>query len=134
MKINTKIRYGLRMLVYLAEHGKVISTTELGKKILISPKYLRKLSGPLEKHKLIKSVQGIYGGFILNKKPEKITISHIFNAFEEEIKMSDCLSKKSCPLSADCLTRPVWEHLEKLIQKEFYKITINDIIKNSFKQ
>ncbi len=58
MKINSKIRYGLRMMVILAEAGGLINTSELGKKMLVSPKYLRKLAGPLEKHQLIKSVQG----------------------------------------------------------------------------
>jgi len=62
MKINTKIRYGLRMLVILAERGTLINTCELGETMLVSPKYLRKLAGPLEKHNLIRSIQGIYGG------------------------------------------------------------------------
>lgn len=133
MKINTKIRYGLRMLVLLAKKKKVVNTAALGKEMLVSPKYLRKLAGPLESHQLIRSVQGIYGGYVLNKKPEEITIAAVFEAFEENIGLSGCLGNKNCPLNEECLTRPVWQHLEDLIQKEFYQISIKEIQENKFK-
>ncbi len=120
------------MLVFLAEKGEVVNTAFLGEKMLVSPKYLRKLAGPLEKYGLIKSVQGIYGGYLLNKKPENIALVDIFTAFGEKINISSCTSGKSCPLNKDCLTRPVWEHLEHMIQKEFYKISIKDILTKDF--
>ena len=49
MKINTKIRYGLRMLIAIAQSDKLVNTTELGKHMRVSPKYLRKLAGPARK-------------------------------------------------------------------------------------
>ncbi|HLP60186.1 MAG TPA: Rrf2 family transcriptional regulator [Candidatus Deferrimicrobium sp.] len=133
MKINTKIRYGLRMLLALADAKGVMNTAELGKKMLVSPKYLRKLAGPLEKHELITSVQGIYGGYVLNKKPEELTIISIFEAFKEKINISDCYGgDKICSLNKNCLARPLWEHLEKVIKDEFYTITLREILDNSF--
>ncbi len=132
MKINTKIRYGLRMLVTLAESNKVVNTAELGKKMQVSPKYLRKLAGPLERHHLIKSVQGIYGGYALDKKAEDITLASIFDAFEESINITGCTSQEGCPLNEECLTRPVWEHLENLVSNEFHKITIASILNDKF--
>ncbi len=132
MKINTKIRYGLRMLVLLAESGVVMSTANLGKQMQVSPKYLRKLAGPMERHELIKSVQGIYGGYAINKQPAEITLSSIFTAFEENINITGCSSKNGCPLSVDCLTKPVWSHLEQLIAKEFHHISIQMILDQQF--
>lgn len=132
MKINTKIRYGLRMLVYLAESKKVVNTAELGEKMKVSPKYLRKLAGPLERYHLIKSVQGIYGGYTLDKKAEEITLASIFDAFEENINITGCSSQDGCPLNEECLTRPVWEHLENMVSNAFYKITIASILNNKF--
>lgn len=120
------------MLVSLAEEKEVVNTAELGKKMLVSPKYLRKLAGPLEKSGLIKSVQGIYGGYVLNKAPEDIKISTLFEAFDEQISITGCLSDKNCPLNQECLTRPVWQHLEQVIEKEFYKISIKDILEKKF--
>jgi Rrf2 family cysteine metabolism transcriptional repressor len=83
MKINTKIRYGLRMVIAIAQANKLVNTTELGSGMHVSSKYLRKLAGPLEKSGLIKSTQGIYGGYELNKRPEEINIGMILD-------MSNC--------------------------------------------
>ena len=122
------------MLVLLAEAKKVMNTAELGKKMLVSPKYLRKLAGPLERYHLIKSVQGIYGGYVLNQKPEEISLSKIFEAFDENVNITGCSSQEGCPLNEDCLTRPIWSHLEKLITNEFETITIHSVVTNKFSQ
>ena len=128
MKINTKIRYGLRMLIVLAETNEVVNTADMGKKMKVSPKYLRKLAGPLERYQLIRSVQGIYGGYTLNKDPKEITLAMIFEAFDESINITGCTSKEGCPLNEECLSRPVWQHLENLISNEFHSITIHKIV------
>lgn len=133
MKINTKIRYGLRMLVLLAEKGEVINTEILGKKMLVSPKYLRKLAGSMEKFGLITSIQGKYGGYKLNKKPEEIFISSIFKSFGESLKISGCKRESGCLLSDECITADVWSHFEDLIKKEFFKISIKNILKHDYK-
>lgn len=130
MRINTKIRYGLRMLIAIAQGGKLINTTELGKHMLVSPKYLRKLAGPLEKAGLIKSVQGIYGGYALNKKPEEITLLMLMDAFNERVSLVDCLLGKKCELKDSCLAKQVWEMLEKTIEKHFLPISLRDILDN----
>jgi len=130
MKINTKIRYGLRMLVLLAEAKQVVNTAELGEKMMVSPKYLRKLAGPLERAHLIRSVQGIYGGYTLDRNSGEITLAMIFGAFDENINITGCTSKEGCPLNEECLTKPVWEHLEHLVSREFHNITIDKIVRN----
>jgi Rrf2 family protein len=130
MKINTKIRYGLRMLIAIAQGGKLVNTTELGRSMHVSPKYLRKLAGPLEKAGLIKSVQGIYGGYELNKKPEEITLQMLMDSFNERVSLADCLLGKKCELNDTCLARQVWEMLEKTIEKRFLPISLRDILHN----
>ena len=130
MRINTKIRYGLRMLIAIAQSDRLVNTTELGNAMLVSPKYLRKLAGPLEKAGLIKSVQGIYGGYQLNKRPEEITLKMLMDAFDERISLTDCLLGKKCELKGTCLARQVWEMLEKTMQKHFFPITLQDILHN----
>ncbi len=132
MKINTKIRYGLRMIVLLAENKKLINTAELGKQMDVSPKYLRKLAGPLEKAHIIKSIQGIHGGYILNITPENISIKMIFNAFNEEFQISQCLKIKKCGFFDECKVSRVWLYLEKMLEKEFFHISIADIISEKF--
>lgn len=114
----------------LAEAKQVVNTAELGKKMKVSPKYLRKLAGPLERHHLIRSVQGIYGGYTLDGDPREINLAMIFEAFDENINITGCTSKEGCPLNEECLTRPVWSHLENLVSQEFHSITINKIVGN----
>ncbi|MEN8221748.1 MAG: Rrf2 family transcriptional regulator [Acidobacteriota bacterium] len=132
MKINTKIRYGLRMMVILAQSESVVNTEILGEKMLVSPKYLRKLAGPIEKAGLIQSVQGKYGGYKLNRDPDKVSISDVFNAYEESLHISGCTKNSGCILSDECITSNLWEYFEKLISKEFFTITIDKIIANKF--
>jgi len=130
MKINTKIRYGLRMIIAIAQASKLVNTTDLGSAMCVSPKYLRKLAGPLEKAGLIKSTQGIYGGYELGKSPEEITIRMIFDAFQEQLSWTDCVLGKKCELRDSCLAKQVWEMLEKTLQLNFLPISIRDILNN----
>lgn len=132
MKINTKIRYSLRMVVQLAENKTVINTAELGKKMKVSPKYLRKLAGPLEKAKIIKSIQGIHGGYVLNKSPKKVSIKMVFDAFNEDFQISQCLKIKKCGLFNECKVSRVWFYLEKMLEREFFHISIADILSEKF--
>jgi len=130
MKINTKIRYGLRMLIAIAQEGGLVNTTRLGGIMHVSPKYLRKLAGPLEKGRVIQSVQGIYGGYRLAKDPETITLQTLMDAFGEKVSLADCLLGKKCDLHDSCLARQVWEMLEATMQKHFLPITLGDILGN----
>ncbi|MBN1196637.1 MAG: Rrf2 family transcriptional regulator [Candidatus Aminicenantes bacterium] len=133
MKINTKLRYGLRMLLALAEEpDKVRSTAELGEAMRVSPKYLRKLAGPMEKAGLIDSVQGIYGGYRLQMSPDRISIQMLFSAFSEKIRLSHCVNGDTCPLFDACYARPLWDYLVDLIECRFASITLTDIIQRTF--
>jgi Rrf2 family protein len=134
MKINTKIRYGLRMVIAIAQSKKIVNTTELGSSMHVSPKYLRKLAGPLEKAGLIKSVQGIYGGYELAKHPEEINIRMILDAYQEQFSWTDCVLGKKCDLKDSCQAKQVWEMLEKTLQKHFLPISIRDILDNKVGQ
>jgi len=130
MKINTKIRYGLRMVIAIAQANKIVNTTELGSSMRVSPKYLRKLAGPLEKAGLIKSMQGIYGGYKLDKNPAEINIRMILDAYHEQLSWTDCVLGKKCELRDSCQAKQVWAMLEKTLQMHFLPISIRDILDN----
>jgi Rrf2 family protein len=88
------------------------------------------MAGPLEKAGLIRSVQGIYGGYRLNRRPEEITLEMLMDAFGEQVSLTDCILGKKCELQETCLARQVWEMLEKTMQRHFYPITLLDILQN----
>jgi len=134
MKINTKIRYGLRMVIAIAQADKLVNTTELGNSMCVSSKYLRKLAGPLEKAGLIKSTQGIYGGYELGKSPDAINIRMILDAYGEQLSLTDCVLGKKCALRDSCQAKQVWEMLEKTLQMHFLPISLRDILDNKVAQ
>jgi Rrf2 family iron-sulfur cluster assembly transcriptional regulator len=122
------------MVIAIAQANRLVNTTELGIGMCVSPKYLRKLAGPLEKAGLIKSEQGIYGGYELGKRPEEITIRMIFAAYHEQLSWTDCVLGKKCELRDSCQAKQVWEMLEKTLQMHFLPISIRDILDNKVGQ
>ncbi|MCP4148220.1 MAG: Rrf2 family transcriptional regulator [bacterium] len=125
------------MLIELAKIQGTVNTSELGERMLVSPKYLRKLAGPLEKSGLIHSLQGIRGGYSLGKEPGTITIAMVFEAFSESLNLINCIDKDKggeCTLVDKCLINPVWEHVDNIIKSEFNRITVQSILDDTFLQ
>ena len=134
MKINTKIRYAIRLLLLLAKSDTSISANLLAEMMNVSPKYLRKISGALEKKKLIVGIQGVYGGYKLSKKPSKIKIKDIFDAYDLDISFTDCTKNKDCNLIENCPASEVWNYLYSIIEDKFYSLSIQDIIDKTYKK
>lgn len=119
----------MRMLVILASESKLMSTSELGRQMLVSPKYLRKLAGPLERAGLIHSVKGVYGGYRLSRGAAEISVLDLFAAFGEPIQIQGCQEGECCSLAENCLTRPLWLHLESILKEELRKATIEVLLR-----
>ena len=91
----------------------------------ISLVYLEQLFLKLKKNKIVKSIRGNKGGYILNKKASELKISDILIAVDEKIKTIGCKkqSKQGCNgRSSKCITHDFWEELEDHIQ-DFFKST-----------
>lgn len=89
MKISTKGRYGLTIMIELArKHGEgPISLKSIAEEHQLSPHYLEQLAAPLRNASLIKSVRGAYGGYKLTKAPAKITSGDIIRVLEGPISL-----------------------------------------------
>ena len=97
----------------------------------ISLLYLEQLFLKLKKNKIVKSVRGNRGGYILNKNASDIKISEVFIAVEEKIKTIGCEkhSKKGCNgKSAKCITHDLWDELEVYINNFFDRKKLSDLI------
>jgi Rrf2 family protein len=100
MRVSTKGRYGLRAMVDLAEHeeGKAIPIREISERQNISEQYLEQLFATLRKAKLVKSVRGAHGGYMLNHEPEDISVADILiadviNEVIENMSLADLRDK-----------------------------------------
>lgn len=130
MKLSTKGKYGVKAMVDLAiNYGKSpVSIKNISMRQNISEYYLEQLFSPLRKAQLIKSVRGAQGGYILNKAPDEITVSDIFDVLEGPIEISECLEDDVCTNSSCCASRLLWAKLKESIDKVTKSMTLQDII------
>ncbi|PKE07679.1 transcriptional regulator [Macrococcoides caseolyticum] len=88
MKISTKGRYGLTLMISLAKRydkGETVSLKTIAEENHLSDLYLEQLVGPLRNAGLIKSIRGARGGYKLMKHPKEVTTSEIIRLLEGPI-------------------------------------------------
>ena len=134
MKLTTKGRYAVMAMADIAVNQKLkpVSLRDISLRQNISLSYLEQLFSKLKNRKLVKSVRGPLGGYILEKTPKDIKISNIIFAVDEEIKTLNCNrdSKKSCQgKSARCITHHLWVDLEQHINDFFDSTNLGDLTK-----
>ena len=136
MKISTKGRYGLRILIDLAMHDpeRPRMLKDIAQSQQISEKYISRLVIDLRQAHLIRSVRGVNGGFFLAKLPEEITLLEVLETMEGPISVVDCVrSPEKCKRQSLCPARDIWQQLNEGIRELTAKITLDDIL-NAYRQ
>lgn len=132
MKISTKGRYALRMLLDLAEHKNngYIALKDIAARQGISKKYLEQIVPLLNKSDILLVNRGFQGGYMLARSPEKYTVGDILRITEGSLAPVACLEQKpiQCERSADCPTLSIWQGLERVINDYLDNITLQDIL------
>ena len=132
MKISTKGRYAIRVMLDLAKQGsgEYIPLLDIAKRQDISEKYLESIVAVLSKNDFLMSLRGKGGGYKLVKRPEEYTVGRILKLVEGSFAPVACLEKKPnrCERSAECETLKMWEGLEKLLEEYFGSITLADLM------
>ena len=132
MKISTKGRYSLRMLLDLAEHRNegFISLKDISERQGISKKYLEQLVTLLNRPDIMRANRGNKGGYMLAKEPAQYTVGQILRIAEGGLHPVSCLEDipNRCDRSEFCKTLPVWQGLEKAISGYLDGITLQDIL------
>ena len=135
MKIPTMLRYGVRMVVTLAQKGEVMSTAGLAKEMGVSPLYLRQLAPVLERAGIIEGFRGARGGYRLKVRPGEITLFEIIQAFDEDFSLLDCIkSANSCSRSPDCTTRYLWKDLSDMLKTRLQDMTLKELMEKKNNQ
>ncbi|HXK45690.1 MAG TPA: Rrf2 family transcriptional regulator [bacterium] len=129
MKIITKNSdYAVRAICKLAKERDFISTRNLAETTAIPLPYLRRILGTLAQARIIETKEGIEGGIKLRKNPSEITLTEIIKLFQGGLQISECLfRKKLCPNRTTCILRKKLIKTEKMLSKEFEKITISSL-------
>jgi len=134
VKISTKGRYSLNMLLDLAEHKNdgYISLKDISERQGISKKYLEQIVTQLSHPDILRTNRGNKGGYMLAKEPDKYTVGQILRITEGGLSPVSCLADETnqCEKSECCKTLWVWQGLEKIINKYLDDITLQDILYN----
>ena len=132
MKISTKGRYALRLMVDLAEHkdNGFIALKDVAKRQNISKKYLEQIVPVLNGAGLLTTNRGNRGGYKLAKEPTEYTVGDILRITEGSIAPVSCLESdvNSCERKNFCQTLYVWEGLYKVVNEYLDSITVQDIV------
>ncbi len=137
MKISTKGRYGLRILLDLALHNSDAPRLirDIAESQQISEKYISRLIVDLRRAGLVRSIRGAKGGFRLARNPEEVTLLEVVEVMEGALSIVDCVRKpEKCDRFGNCATRDIWEGLNNDIRECMKKITLQNIIDNYKRQ
>ena len=132
MKISTRGRYAIRVLLDLAEHnnGEYIPLMDIAKRQEISEKYLESIVSVLSKNKFVTALRGKGGGYRLARDPGQYTIGSILRLTEGSLAPVACLEDEPnlCERAAFCVTLKMWEGCYKVINEYFDGITLQDLL------
>ena len=132
MRISTKGRYALRIMLDLAQHTDQgpVALREISERQKITPKYMESIMSLLLRDQLVQSLRGKAGGYKLTKTADKYNLYEILSSAEGGLAPVHCLSmdENDCPLRQTCLTIPVWEGLHKAIEDYLTGISLQTLI------
>lgn len=131
MKISTRGRYGVRLMLELAQdYGKgPLTLREISRRQGISEKYLWQLVTPLKKAGLITAERGAHGGYSLLKRPSRITLKDVILILEGPLFPTLCAEDPSiCKRSALCPARDIWEEIGVEIAAKLDAVTLEDML------
>jgi Rrf2 family protein len=132
MKLSTRARYGVRLMLALAKnYGKEpVYLKDIARQEDISEKYLSLLIMPLRRIGLVNSVRGAYGGYNLARAPEEITLKEIVDVLEGECCLVDCVKDpSSCSRVFTCVAHDVWEMIGGKISETLSLFTLDMMVK-----
>lgn len=133
MKISTKGRYALRMMIDLAQQQKenaFIPLRDIAVRQGIEIKYLEQIVSLLKKSGLIQGVRGNSGGYRLTREPAQYTIREILQVTEGSLAPVACLDTPNnlCPRRENCSTLAFWEDFARCINDFLEKQTLQDFL------
>jgi Rrf2 family protein len=133
MKISTKGRYVLRVMIDIARNGgteEYIPLAMIAERQAISKKYLESILVILTRAGFLDGVRGKGGGYRLTKAPEEYTVGSILLLVEDSLAPVVCMTDASgkCSGTECCTARRVWEGLDRVVYEYLNGITLADIL------
>lgn len=132
MKISTKGRYALRLMLDLAVYhtGEPISLKDVARRQTISEKYMEQIISVLNKAGYVRGIRGAQGGYVLARAPEEYTVGMILRLTEGDLAPVACVGQAPMPCErrASCVTLRVWEQVYEAVSGVVDHITLQDLV------
>lgn len=132
MKISTKGRYAIRLMLDIAVHGndKNVSIRDVAERQNISVKYLEQIVSMLVRVGYLRSIRGAQGGYRLAKKPSEYTLGNILRITEGSLSPVSCLEDEinQCPRAEQCPTIKFWQGLYDVVNQYVDSVTLEDLV------
>ena len=133
MRVSTKGRYAIRVIIDMAENGETEfhPLHNLAERPGLSEKYLEAILGTLVKNNVLEGARGKGGGYKLAKPATELTVWEILNVIETSMGPVECVDngKNGCDRADICPTLPMWMDLAKIIKDYFTGITVEQLVK-----
>ena len=133
MKISTKSRYALRIMIYLAEHYTLgyISVASIAEAADLSIKYTEQIMSKLKKAGFIVAARGSHGGYKLFNTPENYNIYQIITTMEIFSSITPCATAEatSCPRYDTCVSVDIWQLVQSTVKELLENITLLDLLR-----
>ena len=135
MRVSTKGRYAIRVLIDMAQRGEsdFHPLHELAARQRLSEKYLEAILGTLVKNNILEGARGKGGGYKLAQHAAELTVWEVLSVIETSISPVECVDngKNGCDRANICPTLPMWKDLAKIIQDYFSGITIKQLARKA---
>ena len=132
MKISTKGRYALRMMLDIAQHQSdgFVTLKDIAGRQAISKKYLEQIALQLSQANVLRAVRGHQGGYRLVREPASYTVLEILSIAEGSLAPVACMDQQPnlCERKDICLTLPLWAGLDRLIRDYLGGVTLQDLL------
>lgn len=130
MKVSTKGRYGLRIMMDVAQHraGGLVAIKEIAARQDITVKYTEQIMILLVRAGLLRGERGAQGGYALVREPGEYVVGDILRSIEGDWAPVQCVHGTDCALRERCATANFWNGLYKVVNEYFDKFTLQDLL------
>lgn len=132
MKVNTRVRYAIRMMADIARHGagEPVPLSDVAERQGLSKLYLSQLATALRNASLLRSVWGNRGGYLLARPASEIKLIEIMEAADGPVSIIECVrDPELCDRSARCEAIGVWRDINEAIVRVLARYTLEDLIR-----
>jgi Rrf2 family iron-sulfur cluster assembly transcriptional regulator len=134
MRLSTKAQYAVRAMVSLSLHGggSPMTLKDISAREDISLTYLEQLFVKLRRGRIVDSVRGPGGGYVLARPAAEIRVDEIIDSVEETLVPVSCMDETGrCVCTDQCVSHSVWQGLAERIRHFLASITLDDLTKEA---